>query len=723
MGAAAFHALTMILDPLRLAIMLGGVVLGLALGVVPGLGGIVGLALLIPFTYHLDGYTAFALLLGMAAVTTVSDFIPAVLFGVPGTVGAAATVLDGHPLARRGEARRAFGAGYASSLAGGIFGALLLAVTIPVLRIVVLYIGSAELLALCIFGLSMVAVLSGKAPIKGLAVASFGLMLSLIGSDPQTGTLRWTFGSLYLWDHLPLVPVTLGIFALPELAEMAIERTGISRADGAVHGKPSSQWDGVRDAGRNWWLVLRCSGLGALLGAVPGLGSAVIDWMAYGHAIRTEKNTENFGKGDIRGVIASESSNNAKEGGHLIPTIAFGMPAGASMALLLSAFIMHGFTPGPEMLTRHLDVTYAIIWTLTISHIMGAVICLFGSGLFSKLATVRVGVLIPLVLGIIFLGAFNASQSWGDLCSMVLFGFVGWVMKRLNWPRPPLILGLVLGSIFERYYFISSEIYGVKLFTRPIVIGVLLAALWVVLGPTLKGLRRAAMQGRLASGLHFRIKRLDHHSLFTIALIVAVVAAIWTASDWAFGAKLMPMTAACAALFFSCLVLVGQVGARDVPTREFMPTAVPATASAMQAHARPLPLQSAAAPRRDLALNRTVAATSAAARGPSEAFDDDPFGGPVLPMSTVRARGFRFFLVIGGALGLAYLIGLLPALFLMMLLLARFEFGERWRTALLLSIAMTVALWLVFDLIFATPWPPSVLGDFMPALRSLGGLI
>src|SRR6201996_5977257 len=273
MGAAAFHALMMILDPLRLAIMLGGVVLGLALGVVPGLGGIVGLALLIPFTYHLDGYTAFALLLGMAAVTTVSDFIPAVLFGVPGTVGAAATVLDGHPLARRGEARRAFGAGYASSLAGGVFGALLLAVTIPVLRIVVLYIGSAELLALCIFGLSMVAVLSGKAPIKGLAVASFGLMLSLIGSDPQTGTLRWTFGSLYLWDHLPLVPVTLGIFALPELAEMAIERSSISRADGAITGKPSTQWDGVRDAARHWWLILRCSGLGALLGAVPGIGS------------------------------------------------------------------------------------------------------------------------------------------------------------------------------------------------------------------------------------------------------------------------------------------------------------------------------------------------------------------------------------------------------------------------------------------------------------------
>src|ERR1700761_109608 len=225
---AAVHALGLVLDPTRLMIMVGGVVLGLVLGVVPGLGGIVGLALLIPFTYHLDGYAAFALLLGMAAVTTVSDFIPAVLFGVPGTVGAAATVLDGHSLAKQGQVQRAFGAGYASATAGGIFGAFLLALAIPVLRPVVLYLGSPELLGFCVFGLSMVAVLSGRMPLKGLTIACLGLMLSLIGSDPQTGTLRWTFGTLYLWDHLPLVPVTLGIFAVPELADMAIARTGIT---------------------------------------------------------------------------------------------------------------------------------------------------------------------------------------------------------------------------------------------------------------------------------------------------------------------------------------------------------------------------------------------------------------------------------------------------------------------------------------------------------------
>src|SRR3984957_8340414 len=247
MLSAAIQALHVVLEPMRLLIMAGGVVLGLSLGVIPGLGGVVALAILIPFTYNLDTYTSFALLLGMASVTTVSDLIPAVLFGVPGTVGAAATVLDGHPLAKSGQAARAFGAGFAASLIGGIFGAALLAVAIPGLRPVVIYLASPELLSFCIFGLSMVGVLSGKAPLKGLAAACLGLMLAMIGSDSQTGTLRWTFGSLYLWDHLPLIPVTLGLFALPELADMAIARTSIASGAPQTKIRFADQRAGIND--------------------------------------------------------------------------------------------------------------------------------------------------------------------------------------------------------------------------------------------------------------------------------------------------------------------------------------------------------------------------------------------------------------------------------------------------------------------------------------------
>ncbi len=676
---AALQALSLILEPMRLLIMFGGVLLGLALGVIPGLGGIVGLALLIPFTYHMDAYSAFALLLGMASVTTVSDFIPAVLFGVPGTVGAAATVLDGYPLAQQGQAARAFGAGYASSLAGGVFGALMLAVAIPVLRPAVLYLGSAELLAFCVFGLSMVAVLSGKAPLRGLTAAAFGLMLSMIGSDPETGTLRWTMDSLYLWDHLPLVPVTLGIFAVPELIDMAIKRTGISTYS-ALHAKlpVSSQWDGVRDAGRNWWLILRCSGLGAVLGAVPGIGSAVIDWIAYGHAVQTEKNPENFGKGDIRGVIAAEASNNAKEGGHLVPTLAFGVPAGASMALLLSAFLMHGFTPGPEMLTKHLDLTYAIIWTLTLSHIMGALICLSASGLFARLALIRVGLLVPAVLSIIFLGAFNGSQSWGDLYSVALFGALGWGMKQLGWPRPPLILGFVLGATFERYLFISGELYGLSALQRPIVVIVLAGAAWVVLRPVYRATRRIIAnrgpRGRIPS------PRLTWNVAFSAGLIGLIGLALAQSADWPVHARLVPLAAGGAALLFAVGTLLTEAFATPRPIGEHQAGHMMDSA-AMDMH------------------------------------------GHDAPAATLHWRAVRIFGWLAGLIATMTLIGVLPGLFLAMLLITWLEFRERWQVALTLAAIMSVAFWLVFDRLFSTPWPYAVVGDLWPWLRSATHLL
>src|SRR5262249_30127488 len=482
MASMAWHALTLLLEPARLGILFLGVLIGLAIGVLPGLSGIVGIAMLMPFTYNLDNYTAFALLLGMAAVITSSDFVTAVLFGVPGHVGAAATVIDGHAMARKGEAGRAFGAGFMASLIGGIVGAIVLAVSIPILRPIMLSIGSPELLGFTLFGMSMVATLSGRAPLKGLTAAGIGLMISMIGSRSQSGTLRWTFDWLYLWDGVPLVPATLGIFALPELCELAVLRRRIA-GDNPPDFRLSSQWLGVRDVFEHWWLVLRCGVLGTALGAIPGIGSAVIDWIAYGYAQRTEKNPETFGTGDVRGVIAPESSNNAKEGGHLVPTIAFGVPAGASMAILLGAFLMHGLTPGPEMLTKHLDVTYTIVWSLTLAHVIGAVICLSGSRWLAQVSRIRPEILLPIIVALVFVAAFEGSHDWGDLFSLFGFGVLGWIMKRLGWPRPPLVLGLVIGGIFERYLYISTELYGWAWLLRPVVLGILACVAWALYRP------------------------------------------------------------------------------------------------------------------------------------------------------------------------------------------------------------------------------------------------
>jgi len=675
MIASAVHALHLLLEPARLMILFLGVVIGLAIGVLPGLNGIVGLAMLIPFTYNLDEYTAFALLLGMAAVITSSDFITAVLFGVPGHVGAAATVIDGHEMARKGEAGRAFGAGFASSLAGGIVGAIVLAVSIPVLRPIMLSIGSPELLAFTLFGMSMVATLSGRAPLKGLTAAGLGLMIAMIGSRAQSGTLRWTFGWLYLWDGMPLIPATLGIFALPELAELAVSRKRIA-GDNAPKINLSSQWEGVRDVARNWWLVLRCGVLGTGLGAIPGIGSAVIDWIAYGYAQRTEKNAETFGTGDVRGVIAPESSNNAKEGGHLVPTIAFGVPAGASMAILLGAFLMHGLTPGPDMLTKHLDLTYLIVWSLTLAHVIGAAICLGCSRWLAQISRIRPEILLPVIIALVFVAAFEGEHDWGDLYTLLFFGIVGWIMKRLGWPRPPMVLGIVVGGIFERYLFISTQLYGWGWLLRPAVLAILACVVWALYRPLSQIALTLIEQFRDVGGR--RRPRFGAAPAFSLAVIVLIVAAILSSSDWPHDAKLVPLTACGMALVAAVLNLVNELFG----------------------------------PEQKVALHGD-SGMKVGARVSDLGVTDD----------VARWRAMIFFVWMAAFVALVFLVGFIPAIALFVFAYMRFGFGEPWLAALGFAAATTLVCYVVFQWALAVAWPPSLLGDLFPALRAATRLI
>jgi putative tricarboxylic transport membrane protein len=675
MFAMALKALTLLLEPMRLSILVLGVLIGLAIGVLPGLSGIVGMAMLIPFTYHMDPHTAFALLLGMAAVITSSDFITAVLFGVPGHVGAAATVIDGHAMARKGEAGRAFGAGFAASLVGGLVGAVVLAVSIPILRPVLLRIGSPELLALTLFGLSMVATLSGRAPLKGLTAAGLGLMISMIGSRSESGTLRWTFDTLYLYDGVPLVPATLGLFAIPELCELAVLRKRIA-GDHAATISLSSQWEGVRDVIRHWWLVLRCGVLGTGLGAIPGIGSAVIDWIAYGYAQRTEKNPETFGTGDVRGVIAPESSNNAKEGGHLVPTIAFGVPAGASMAILLGAFLMHGLTPGPEMLTKHLDVTYTIVWSLTLAHIIGALICLSGSRWLARVSTVRPEILLPIVIALVFVAAYQGAHDWGDLFSIMIFGGVGWIMKRLGWPRPPMVLGIVIGGIFERYLYISTSLFGPAWMLRPAVMVILALVAWALYRPLSQIAVKLIDEFRSVRAHRLRF---GASAAFTLAIIALIATAIVLAADWPAAAKPVPLTACFMALAAAVLNLINELFGRE-------------DAASAQAGL-------------EGGVHAPVAATT----------DDSP--------AVIRWRATSYFLWLAGFIGLIALIGFVPAIALFVFAYMRFGFGERWLSSAGFALATAVLCWALFDRALAVAWPHSLLGDAFPDMRATIGLI
>jgi putative tricarboxylic transport membrane protein len=673
MAVMAWHALTLLLEPMRLGVLFIGVVIGLAIGVLPGLSGIVGLAMLMPFTYNMDAHTAMALLLGMAAVITSSDFITAVLFGVPGHVGAAATVIDGHAMAKKGEAGRAFGAGFAASLAGGLVGAVVLAISIPVLRPVLLAIGSPELLAFTLFGLSMVATLSGRAPLKGLTAAGLGLMISMVGSRSESGTLRWTFDLLYLYDGVPLVPATLGLFAMPELCELAVQRKRIA-GEHARDINLSSQWQGVRDVMEHWWLVLRCGILGTGLGAIPGIGSAVIDWIAYGYAQRTEKNAETFGSGDVRGVIAPESSNNAKEGGHLVPTIAFGVPAGASMAILLGAFLMHGLTPGPEMLTKRLDVTYTIVWSLTLAHVIGALICLSGSRWLAKISTVRPEILLPIVLALVFVAAYEGSHDWGDLITLIGFGIVGWIMKRLGWPRPPMVLGIVIGGIFERYLYISTSLYGSAWLLRPVVLAILALVAWALFKP----LSQIAVDiVRQIRDLRAHRLRFGASAVFTLAIIAVILAAIGLSTDWPDAAKPVPLTACYMALTAATLNLVHELFGKE---------AAPA-----------------------VHVDGGVAVGGAAPAAPAP--------------ETIRLQAAIYFFWLAAFLVTIWLIGFLPAMAVFIFAYMRIGFGEPALRSAACAAATALLAWGLFDRVLAVHWPASLIGDALPALRAFVGFV
>ncbi|TDI68391.1 MAG: hypothetical protein E2O90_00410 [Alphaproteobacteria bacterium] len=688
MLTAAGDALIIMSDPMRLMFLFGGVIIGLILGVIPGLGGLVGMALLLPFTFDMDKFAAFAFLLGMGSVTTTSDTIPAVLFGVPGTTGSAATILDGHPMARKGEAGRAFGAAYTASMIGGLFGALLLAVSIPILRPVMLYLGSPELLSFSVFGLSMVAVLSGSSPMRGVAAACVGLLVAMVGSDPQTGTLRWTLDSLYLWDGLPIVPVTIGLFALPELADMAIIRTSIaSDSDDVEIDTRSGQWQGVRDTFTHWWLVIRVAWLGAALGAIPGLGAAIVDWVAYGHAARTEPGaSETFGKGDVRGVLASEGANNAKEGGALVPTIAFGVPGSASMAILLGAFLIHGLIPGPDMLTKHLDVTYSMVWSVAIANILGAGICFAFSNQFAKIALLRYTIIMPLILAVVFIGAFQGSRQWGDIYTLLVFGTVGWTMKRLQWPRPPVILGFVLGDIVERYLFISVERYGTEwLFPtsiesiRYVVIFMFLLSGYGLSRPLIKEWRLAGGAAKILKEFGAKPK-IDMQTGFYILAIALFSWAMAEANTWNHDARIVPN-------------IVGYFGLAVMSVSMINHTfRTPGLYDEVGPEGRV---------RESLHLDLTV-------RGPKMA--------PKL--LAFRAGTFMLWLLF--FLFSSAMIGILATVFVFVVLYMKLEGNEPWKLTLYCAFGLFSFAAGLFDELLALPWPQAFLGDFYVLAREWG---
>lgn len=466
-----FQSLMVLLSPGHLLMLFSGVLLGLSIGILPGLGGIVGMTILLPVIYGMETHSAFALLIGMVAVIPTSDTFPSVMMGIPGSSASQATIMDGYPLAKKGEAARALGAAFTASLIGGLIGATVLMLIIPIARPVVLAFGSPELFMLALLGMSMVGVLSGNRPIRGILAAGIGLSLGTLGDAPAVPVYRYTFGLDYLMDGIPLVIVGLGLFAFPEIIDLLIKGRAISET--ATLGKG---WlDGVKDALRHKLIVLRCAIIGVIVGFLPGLGGSVVDWIAYGHIIQTSKDREKFGTGDIRGVLAPESANNAKEGGGLIPTFLFGIPGSGSMAVFLGGLLILGIQPGPAMLTENIDLVYTAIWSLALANVFGAGLSIILSKPITRLTVVPFNYLAPFIVLIITFAAYQATQNWGDLIALLFMGTLGWLMKQYAWPRPAALIGFVLARNLEGYLFISVQRYGFEWFARPgvIILGII----------------------------------------------------------------------------------------------------------------------------------------------------------------------------------------------------------------------------------------------------------
>jgi len=455
-----------------------GVMLGLSIGAFPGLGGIVGLSMMMPFLYGMDTVSALATLVGLVAVIPTSDTFTSVLMGIPGSSASQATVIDGFSLAQQGQAARALAAAFAASLCGGLVGAIVLTFFVQIARPLILTFGSAELFMLALLGLSMVGVLSGSSLIKGLAACGLGLIAGSIGSAPATGEFRLTFGVDYLYDGLPLVVVGIGLFAFPEITDLLRKNRAI-----ATGGRLAGRWlDGFRDLLRNWFLCLRCAGIGTLIGAIPGLGGTVVDWIAYGHAVQTAKDKSRFGKGDIRGVLAPESANNAKEGGGLVPTLLFGIPGSGSMAVFLGGMVLLGIEAGPAMVSSNLDLTYTIIWSLAIANVFGAGTCIVLARPIARLTTIPFNLLAPFMIMVVSFAAYQATRSFMDLVALLGVGMLGVLLRRFGWSRPAFLIGFVLAPQAEGYLNLAVQFYGWGMLARPgvlIILTITLVSVWL----------------------------------------------------------------------------------------------------------------------------------------------------------------------------------------------------------------------------------------------------
>ena len=455
-----------------------GVTGGIVIGALPGLTATMGVAVLLPFTFGMEATRALVMLCGIYIGAIYGGSISAILLKTPGTPAAAATVLDGYELARKGEAAKALSVSAIASFVGGMVSTVMLITISPVLASFALRFGAPEYFALAVFGLSIIASISGKSPVKGLLAGMFGLLISTVGLDPVTSYPRFTFGQINLYNGFAIIPVLIGLFAL---AEAFVQMEKIFDKAQAIDTRFKHGMVSLKETISLLPLMIKSALIGTFIGAIPGAGADIAAFVTYNEARRSSKRGNEFGTGCIEGVAAPEAGNNGVTGGAMVPLLTLGVPGDAVTAILLGALIIQGLQPGPLLFTKNADIVYGLFSSLLVGNVLILLFGLLGVRLFCRVVELPKRIIIPVIVTLSIVGAYSMNNSIFDVWVCIGFGIIGYIMQKVDMPSSPIILAVILGPMAEsnlrRAVLMYQGSYSF-LWTRPIgVVFLALAAL------------------------------------------------------------------------------------------------------------------------------------------------------------------------------------------------------------------------------------------------------
>ncbi|WP_270935065.1 tripartite tricarboxylate transporter permease [Falsiroseomonas oryzae] len=438
--------------------ILPGIALGLVVGVLPGFSPQNTLIILLPVTLAMDTEAALAFMISLYCANHLSGGIPAILVNIPGSGGAAATCIDGYQMTKKGQAQQALVLSFVASVAGGLITSVAVLALLPFLAQLGLVLRSVEMVVIILFGLTLIAVLAAKDMLKGLIGGMFGLMLGAIGTDTVYSTPRATFGFLELYDGLPLVPVLIGLFAISEALVMLEERfTGTPPAQSRA-----AQWkdtvEGLWMCVKYWWQITWTAFLGLVVGVIPGAGAYIASFVAYQQSRLFSKTPELYGTGHPPGVIAPESANNGVTSGTLVPTMAIGVPGGSTAAVMMIVLQYQGITVGPRLFQESPAIAYGVFVMMTVAYIFMIPMVMPLARYASRVVTVPVHYIVPLILALTVVGAFADREYVFDMVLALVFGVIGYIAVKSNYHVTSILIGVLLGPIFERYLLRSLRI-------------------------------------------------------------------------------------------------------------------------------------------------------------------------------------------------------------------------------------------------------------------------